>query len=167
MALMEYLDTPPPGWPVGCAFSSIPRPPADHAGYPHSAECRTPEHQPPWELTDDMTTPTWRRGPCGGHPSCSLIQHWIPSAPPPPRPDDDKLAAFDAEHGRSHVELSLEVAPGDWLGHWRARCTGCRATAAWWTEAARHYEAHGARITNRRIAGSMVIGGGMVDADPR
>jgi hypothetical protein len=139
----------------------LPEPPA--RPYPHSSECRTPHRDPEW--TVDIDAADWRRGPCDGATSCTLVQHHETAAPPPPRPDDDKLADFEATHGSAHTELRLEIASGDRYGHWRARCTGCGATAAWWTEAARHYEAHGLRISTRPMMGILELG--VIDANPR
>jgi cytochrome c553 len=75
-----------------------------------------------------------------------------------------EVTEFQAQHGELHTEIKLEVAPGDRLPSWVATCAQCHATKRWWTQAARHYEAHGVRITSRRIGGTFELGG-MVDAD--
>jgi hypothetical protein len=139
------------------------RPPADTAPYPHSAECRTPEREPAWELVD-LATRLWRRGPCNGHQTCAIVQHHDPraSVPAPPRPaeDDGRLVAFLTEHGRAHVTVELVVAPGDVLAHWQARCANpeCRQVEAWRHEPAEHYRAAGLTLWGVGAGSSTPLG---------
>jgi hypothetical protein len=126
-------------------------PPTDRPPYLHAEGCRGAGSDPPWEM-HDLATRTWRRGPCGQHPACTVVQYHDPQAavarPPRPADDDPALVAFLAEHGSRHVEVELVVAPGDVLPHWQARCTNpaCRQVHRWRHEAAEHYRAAGLRL---------------------
>jgi len=119
--------------------------PAPVEPYPHSAECRHGDVDPPWTL--DAAAECWRRGPCGGHNSCAIVQQRGERAlAAPPRPD---TAEFEGEHGSLHVELVLEYATGDRWPSWVARCTACHVTKWWRTDAAAHYASLGSPISNR------------------
>jgi hypothetical protein len=127
-------------------------PPEGRPGYAHSSECRQRDRDPAWEMAD-LATRTWKRGPCSGAASCSLVQYFDPRSlvPAPPRPDDEALAEFLRHHGEDHVQVALDTLDGDLMGHWSARCEHCRQVHRWRHEAAEWYRQHGAEVAPRMV----------------
>jgi hypothetical protein len=115
--------------------------------YPHASDCRAKTRALVWDF--DIDAARWRRGPCGGSLACSIVETFEAHPPAPPRPTLEQASEFEADHGRLHVELSLELAAGDRYPSWRARCSSCGQTRWFRTEAASHYMSHGAKISDR------------------
>ncbi|MGH9230843.1 MAG: hypothetical protein ACRD07_19310 [Acidimicrobiales bacterium] len=107
-----------------------------------------------------MRSQTWRRGPCNGHRTCTIVQTSELTAPPPPKPTDAELAkwshSFDG-HPCPNVEpvifLVLEILDGDLRPHWVGRCRVCSAVNRWRSAADAHYRAHGVKLSTGPLVG--------------